>query len=412
MPNQELIKKLALLAAKVGANVQKDQVVVIRTSTEAVELTREIVKVSYELGAKTVHVDWADAYISRDHLLYSPIEELLNVAPWQIDRYKDFVDSGACFISVVSPVPGLNQEVDPVKSNKVTTNMNEKLTFFRQYMMGNRGQWTIVANSNPVWAKTVFPNVEDSDVRTQLLWDAIFKASYVDLNTDPVTNWDNHNKKLATVNKKLNDLNFKSLHFTNGLGTNLEVNLVDNHIWSGGSEKTVGGVNFNPNIPTEEAFTMPHKDGLNGRVYSTKPLNYQGRLIKDFYLDFENGKVINFDCKEEKETLAQLLQTDEGSSRAGEIALVDNNSPISQMNILFNMTLFDENASCHIALGRAYPMNLQGGLDMSMDELVARGYNLSSVHVDFMFGSDDLKIVGTQFDGKEVLVMENGRFTL
>lgn len=412
MPNPKLIKKLALLATQVGANVQKGQVVVIRTSTEAVELTREVVKSSYDLGASKVVVEWADAYISRDHLLYSPLDVLLDVKPSQIDKYKEFVESGACFISIVSPVPGLNQDVDPVVAGQVSANMSEKINFFRQYMMGNKGQWTIVANSNPVWAKTVYPNIEDENEANLLLWDAIFKASRVDLDSSPVDNWNEHNARLATVNEKLNNLNFDKLHFENSLGTNLTVQLVKNHIWSGGAEHTTGGVQFNPNIPTEEAFTMPHRFGLNGRVYSTMPLNYQGRLIKDFYLDFKDGVVVDFDCEVEKETLAQLLKTDEGSSRAGEIALVDNNSPISQMDTLFNMTLFDENASCHIALGRAYPMNLEGGLEMSEDELVENGYNLSKVHVDFMFGSDDLKITGTKQDGTEILVMENGQFTL
>lgn len=411
MPKQILIDKYALLAAKVGANVQPGQMVVIRTTTQTAPLTRAIVREAYKLGASKVHVLWSDEYVSRDNLLYATEENLKDMAPWEIDRYQDFVDNGACFISVVSPIPEINKDVDPAKAQRVSSNLMEKISFFRQYTMGNRGQWTIVAYSNPIWAKTVFPNLLE-DEATLKLWDAIFKATYVDEETDPVENWNKHNERLAKTNKKLNDFNFKSLHFTNKLGTDLTVELVNDHIWSGGGEDSTKGVKFNPNIPTEESFTMPYKFGLNGRVYSTKPLNYQGRLISDFYLDFKDGAVVDYDCKSEKDTLTALLNTDEGSKYAGEIALVDETSPIAKMNMLFNMTLFDENASCHIALGRAYPMNIKGGLEMELDELIEKGYNYSKVHVDFMFGSPDLKIVGTKQDGEEVLVMENGHFTI
>jgi aminopeptidase len=213
-------------------------------------------------------------------------------------------------------------------------------------------------------------------------------------------------------NKVLNDYNFKSLHFLNSLGTDLVVSLVDNHIWAGGGEESTKGVYFNPNVPTEENFTMPYKYGVNGKVVATKPLNYQGNLIEEFWLEFKDGKVVDFDAKAQKETLSNLINFDEGSSYLGEVALISHDSPISNSNILFFNTLFDENASCHLALGRAYPMNVKGGTTMTKEELLEAGSNLSMAHSDFMFGSACMNIVGTQQDGTKVQIFKNGNFVI
>ncbi|MGL5979257.1 MAG: aminopeptidase, partial [Erysipelotrichaceae bacterium] len=233
-----------------------------------------------------------------------------------------------------------------------------------------------------------------------------------DLDNDPIAAWESHNANLAKYEDVMNELNFKALRFKNDLGTDLTVELVPNHIWAGGNETTAAGVVFNPNIPTEEVFTMPYKLGVNGRVYSSKPLDYQGKLINEFYLDFKDGKVVGFDAKAEKGALEALVNFDEGSCYIGEVALVPFHSPISNMNILFNNTLFDENASCHLALGRAYPMNVMGGTTMSEEELVKAGANQSKTHVDFMFGTHDLEVVGIKQDGSEVAVFAKGDFVL
>ena len=281
----------------------------------------------------------------------------------------------------------------------------------REYTMANRGQWSLVSLPTKEWAQVVYPN-EDIDTAYDKLLDAIMYAVRITDENNPIEEWDKHNERLAYQNNLLNDLNFKSLHFTNSKGTDIEVGLVDGHIWSGGEEKSEKGHPFNPNMPTEESFTMPDRNNVNGIVYSTKPLNYNGKLIDEFWLKFVDGKVVDFDAKEEKETLQSLLDTDEGSRRIGEIALISHDSPISNLNILFFNTLFDENASCHMALGRAYPMNIKGGLEMTQEELLAHNSNDSINHEDFMFGSEDMKIVGTKQDGEKVLVFENGNFVI
>jgi aminopeptidase len=277
--------------------------------------------------------------------------------------------------------------------------------------MGNRAPWTIVAAPNPVWAKQVFPKL-DEDAALEALWNAIFDASRVTIDNDPVQAWNDHNRTLLAHNQILNAYNFKHLHFKNALGTDLIVELVKDHVWAGGGEHDTKGIYFNPNIPTEETFTMPYKWGTRGKVVATKPLNYQGKLIDDFYLVFDQGKVVEFDAKKEKQALENILNTDEGSRYIGEIALISHDSPISNTNILFLNTLFDENASCHMALGRAYPMNVKNGIHTSIEELEKIGYNNSMNHVDFMFGSQDMEIVGLTHDGKKVQVFKNGNFVI
>ena len=411
MPNPLLMNKLAKLAVKVGVNVQKDQVVVIRGTTESKELIREIAEEAYLAGAKSVHVQWSDDYVSKSALMHQSIETLEHVAPWLIQQHQEFVDQGACFISVSSPIPGLNKEVDPSKAQKAGIAIQKAVHFFREHLMGNRAAWTIVAAPNPVWAKQVFPNL-DEKAAVEALWNAIFDASRVTIDNDPIQAWGIHNQTLLKHNQLLNNLNFKHLHFKNKLGTDLIVELINDHVWAGGGEHDANGVYFNPNIPTEETFTMPYKWGTRGKVVATKPLNYQGKLIEDFYLVFDQGKVVEFDAKKERQALENVLNTDEGSRYIGEIALISHDSPISNTNILFLNTLFDENASCHMALGRAYPMNVKNGIHTPIAELEKIGYNNSMTHVDFMFGSEDMEIIGLTHDGKEVQVFKHGNFVI
>ena len=411
MPNPVLVTKLAELAVKVGVNVQKDQMVVVRGTTETKELIREIAEQAYLAGAKSVIVQWSDDYVSKSSLMHQSIETLETIPKWIIEQNMYFVEQGACFISVTSPIPGLNKEVDPIKAQKAGIAAQKALGFFREHLMGNKVQWTIVAAPNAIWAKQVFPKLDD-DAAVEALWEAIFDASRVRIDNDPIEEWANHNETLLKHNQVLNQYNFKELRFKNSLGTDLTVQLVENHVWAGGGEVALNGTYFNPNIPTEETFTMPYKWGTKGKVVSTKPLNYQGKLIEDFYLIFKEGKVVEFDAKKEKGALQNLLDTDEGSRYIGEIALISHVSPISNTNILFLNTLFDENASCHMALGRAYPMNVKNGVNTPIEQLEKIGYNNSMVHSDFMFGSEDMEIIGLTQDGKEVHVFKNGNFVI
>ena len=409
---ETLLQKYAKLIVRTGVNIQKDQRVQIRATTENAELARFIAIEAYEVGAKEVIMQWSDDQLSLINALNKSIETMSEVPNYLVERAKFLVEEKVAQISITSPVPGLLKDVDSKKLQAQAIASQSKLRFFQEFVMGNGVQWVVVGAPNPAWAMRVFPQAKTPDEAMDLLWHAIFKASRVTKETDPIDEWNQHNKNLARHNQILNDLNFKHLHFTNNLGTDIKVELVKDHVWSGGSELTTTGITFNPNIPTEESFTMPYKWGTEGRVYATKPLNYQGKLIEDFWLEFKDGKVIDFDAKKEKEALQSLLDLDEGSRYIGEIALISHDSPISNMNILFYNTLFDENASCHMALGRAYPMNVKNGLTMKMDELEKIGYNNSMNHVDFMFGSSDLKIVGTKQNDEQVVIFEKGNFVI
>ncbi|PAT01373.1 aminopeptidase [Candidatus Izimaplasma bacterium ZiA1] len=411
MAKLELLKKYAKLAVEVGANVQTNQLVWVNSSTETKELARLIVEAAYNRGAKEVNVNWSDDYVSRLGYDNMSVETLEEIPQWSIEKAKYFMDQGGCVISITSPIPGLNAGVDPIKMQKSGIARSKAFKFYQDHMMGNHAQWSIVAAPNKVWAEKVFPNLK-GDEAVEALWDAILVASRVTESNDPIAEWAEHNKTLLAHNKVLNDLNFEELHFSNSLGTDLHLKLVDNHVWAGGGEDSTKGVYFNPNIPTEENFTMPLKNGVNGKVVATKPLNYQGNLIEDFWLVFKDGKVVDYDAAKQKETLENLLKNDEGSSYLGEVALISHDSPISNSGILFLNTLFDENASCHLALGQAYPMNVKGGTKMSADELKAAGANMSMAHSDFMFGSEDMNIVGTKKDGTKVQVFKNGDFVI
>lgn len=409
MPSITLLEKLADLAVRVGVNVQKDQKVLINAALDVAPLARLVSEKAYQAGASLVTIVWSDEDASKIGYQYAKTEVLEVVPQWMVERYKYFLEEGFCLVSISSPKPGLMSGIDPQKMQRVGKATQTATSFFQTHVMGNKTQWTIVAAPNAIWARKVFPTLPEEEA-IEKLWKAIFDATRVHMDTDPVEEWKEHMKKLANHNKQLNDYNFQKLHFKNKKGTDLTVELVKNHIWAGGGEHTTKGVYFAPNMPTEETFTMPYKWGTQGKVYATKPLNYQGKLIEDFWLEFKDGKVVNFDARVEKETLKNLLDLDAGSSYIGEIALISHRSPISDTGILFFNTLFDENASCHMALGRAYPMNIKGGLDASMEELEKQGYNYSFAHSDFMFGSEDMEIIGITHDKKEIPVFKKGNF--
>ena len=407
--NHKLLKKFADLAVKVGVNVQKGQILVVNSPVDCSELTRLIVESGYEAGASFVMVRYNDDIVNKTLYTYASMEVLTDVPQYMIEQYKFIVENKAAVISISAPTPGLMKDIDPLKMQAAAKAANEKIGFYRKHMMSNGAQWLVIAAPTLSWATKVFPN-EAPDKVVDKLWEAILSASRVTEDNDPVKDWHLHMDKLAKHNKMLNDFNFRTLKFNNACGTDLTIDLVENHIWGGGGETAKTGVYFAPNIPTEETFTMPHSHKVNGKVVATMPLNYQGKLIEEFYLMFKDGKVVDYDAKKEKAALKSLLELDEGSSRLGEVALISYDSPISNTKILFYNTLFDENASCHLALGNAYTMNILKGNDLSEEELLAKGYNKSITHVDFMFGSSDMNIVGIKQDGSEVQIFKDGNF--
>lgn len=405
-----LLKEYARLAVRVGANVQKDQLVLVNAPVEALEFARMIVEEAYIAGAGKVMVEWQDSVSSRLFYEYASDERLVEVPDYAIDRLKYFIDNGGCAISITSPNPDAFKGIDPRKMMMVQQATSPKTKFYSEHMMASRSQWTIVAYPNNVWANKVFPSL-DTDKAYQKLLEAILYASRVEEGKS-VENWNNHIENLDKHNQILNNYNFKTLHFKNSLGTDLTLDLVEEHIWAGGGEYSTSGILFAPNIPTEETFTMPHNKSINGTVVSTKPLSVRGQIIPEFRLTFKDGKVVEFSATENVEALESLLNTDEGSKSLGEVALISHNSPISNQNILYYNTLFDENASCHLALGNAYSMNIKDGANRSLEDLKENGYNASQIHVDFMFGSSDMEVDGITHSGEKVAIFRKGNFVI
>ncbi|MBO4818810.1 MAG: aminopeptidase [Firmicutes bacterium] len=409
MVTEKMYDKLAELIVKKGANVQKDQPVVINASVRDADFIEMLAKYAYEAGAKYVSVEWSDSKIAKMGYQYQSIETLSDVPQHFYDKRKYQQDGGACFISIASGKPGEMSDVDSEKINAAAVAVYTKIADLISYTMNNEGQWCIAGIPSLEWAKVVFPDLPD-DEAFEKLGDAIFAVTRVSEDNDPIAEWEQHDKELMEHCAKLNEYRFKELHFTNGLGTDLHVELVKGHKWAGGGCFTPKGVFFDPNMPTEECFCMPLKTGTNGMVYASKPLSYNGKVIKDFWFRFENGKVVDYDAKEEKDALEKLLNFDEGSRYLGEVALVPYDSPVSKSGVLFFNTLYDENAACHLALGRAYPENIECGEKMSKEELAAHGANDSMQHNDFMFGTADMDIDGIKEDGTVVPVFRKGNF--
>ena len=411
---QELLQKYAQLIIETGINIQPEQVLFIQADVESAFFVKYCVEAAYKRGAQEVVVTYSDQNLIRLNFEYAKTEVLEQVPDYVLSRMEYLMDKKAARLNLLSVSPTLLEGIEPHKINAVNSAMVKQpiVQKMRQFSMNNTTQWCLAGVPSVAWAKQVFPQAQSDQEALEKMWEAILYTVRVNQESSPIDQWNKHNDILHKHNQLLNEYNFKSLVFTNSKGTNIEIGLVKNHVWAGGSEKALNGFVFNPNMPTEESFTMPDRNRVNGRVYSTKPLNYNGVLIDEFWLEFKDGKVVDFDAKENKESLANLLDTDEGARHIGEIALISHDSPISNLNILFYNTLYDENASCHMALGAAYPMNIKGGSTMDQETLLAQGGNVSHVHSDFMFGSSDMSIVGITYDNQHVTVFKDGNFVI
>lgn len=409
MVSQQIQEKYAELALRTGVNLQKGQALMINSSLEGADFTKIVAKKAYELGAKDVHINWADDELTLLKYQYAPEEVIADYPEWKVKLHDTFAEDGAVVLNIRSTNPDLLKDIDPKKVAKANKAAAQAMTNFRKYTMNDKITWSIISIPTGDWAQKIFPDKSREDAIASL-WEAIIKIVRVD-QEDPIAAWDAHNETLKTAREILNEKNYKKLIFK-APGTDLELELPDGHIWKGGSAVSEKGITFNPNMPTEEVFSMPHKYGVNGTVASTKPLNYGGSLIDNFSLTFKDGKVVDFKAEQGQDTLKHLLETDEGASRLGEIALVPHESPVSQSGLIFYNTLFDENASCHIALGKAYPTNVKGGSAMNEAELDKAGVNDSLTHVDFMIGSEKLDIDGVKADGSSEPVFRNGTWAL
>ncbi len=405
---QELMKKYARLIVKTGVNVQKDQTLIIVSPIECAPFARAMAEVAYQAGARDVVISWRDELFAKLRYQMGP-EEIFDEFPsWQKDMFVNLTRQGAGVISIAASDPELLKDVNPDRVARAMKASTSALKEYRERMMAHRNAWCVVSMPTKAWAAKVFPQL-DEEAALEKLWQAIYQAVRVN-EADPVAAWQQHQAQLQTAMDFMNGHSFRYLKYKNSLGTDLTIELPKEHIWLGGSERTPGGVEFFANMPTEEIFTLPLKSGISGTVFSAKPLNYHGNLIDRFRLTFEAGKIVSFSAEQGYEVLKGLLETDEGASFIGEVALVPFDSPISNSGILFYNTLFDENASCHLAFGKAYPICIKGGENMSPEELAERGVNDSLVHEDFMIGTADLSITGITADGREVPVFRQGNF--
>lgn len=404
---QQNLEKYANLAVKVGVNIQPGQTLVVNAPLHAKELTRLIAQKAYDAGAKNVHVEWNDEEIALIKYKSAPDEAFHEFPEWKAKGFEKMAEEGAAFLSITASNPDLLKGVAPERISNANKASGKAMETFRSYIQSDKVSWTIVAAAAPGWAAKVFPK-EEENTAVQKLWDAIFKATRVDLE-DPVTAWREHCDNLSKKVDFLNEKKYNALHYT-AEGTDLTIELPEKHLWAGAGSNNENGIYFVANMPTEEVFTAAKKTGVNGTVTSTKPLNYGGTLIENFTLTFKDGKIVDFKAEEGYETLKRLIETDEGSAYIGEVALVPDDSPISNSNIIFYNTLFDENASNHLAIGSAYAFNIEGGKTMSKEQLRENGINTSITHVDFMMGSADMNIDGITKDGQREPLFRNGNW--
>ncbi len=404
---EENLLKYAELAVKVGVNIQKDQYLFIQASIETAPFIRLITKVAYENGAKQVFVDFSDDEITRLRYELAPEDSFDFFPEWKKLERESLAEQGAAFMSVVSQSPDLLKGIDPkrIAANQKAT--GTALNKYRQYVQSDKISWTVIAAPSASWAAKVFPHLPENE-QVEALWEAIFKATRADLE-QPVEAWTKHDEILHEKVDYLNNKNYAKLHYT-APGTDLTIDLPTGHLWCGASSVNERGHHFMANMPTEEVFTVPHKTGVNGYVSSTKPLSYGGNIIDNFKITFENGRIVNVEAEQGEEVLKALVETDEGSHYLGEVALVPHKSPISASGLLFFNTLFDENASNHLAIGSAYAFCLEGGKTMSQEELAANGLNQSITHVDFMIGSAEMNIDGITADGQSEPVFREGNW--
>jgi aminopeptidase len=404
---QVKLEKYADLAVKVGVNIQKGQTLVINGTLDAVEFIRLVVKKAYEAGAHNVIVNWNDDTVSRLKYTLAPDEAFLEYPQWRAKELEELADQNAAFMSIVSSSPDLFKGVNPERIGNFQKAAGMALKKYRQAMQSDKVSWTVIATPSADWAAKVFPN-EPAEQQVPMLWEAIFKATRSDLE-NPVEAWQNHDKTLYEKVNVLNEKRYHKLHYK-APGTDLTIELPKTHLWVGAGSTNAKGDSFMANMPTEEVFTVPLKTGVNGTVSSTKPLSYGGNIIDQFSITFENGRIVSFKAEQGEDILKRLVETDEGSHYLGEVALVPHQSPISQSNILFYNTLFDENASNHLAIGSAYAFCIEGGKAMTSEQLAENGLNESLTHVDFMIGSADMDIDGVKEDGTIEPVFRGGNW--
>ena len=401
-----VLKKYAELIVRCGANVQKGQEVIVVAGLDQPEFVQMVVEEAYKAKAKKVTVDWRYQPLSKIHVRYQSQKTLGTVEEWEKARMEHYCEANPARIMLISDDPDGLKGMNITKLNKARQMTFPIMRPYLDQMEGNH-QWTIAAVPGAAWAKKIFPGVRTS-VAMEKLWEAILYTSRV--NEDPIAAWNEHNRNMESRCEYLNNLNLRKVRMYADNGTDITIGLINEGIFCGGGETTRQGVFFNPNIPTEECFTSPMKGQADGIVYSTKPLSYQGQIIDNFSIRFENGKAVEWHAEQGVESLTQMLTMDETAGYLGEVALVPQASPICQSGLLFYNTLFDENAACHLAVGRGFPDCIRDHHNKTLEECRELGINDSMIHVDFMIGCDTMNIDAVCADGNTVPVFRNGNW--
>ena len=401
-----VLKKYAELIVRCGANVQKGQEVIVVAGLDQPEFVQMVVEEAYKAKAKKVTVDWRYQPLSKIHVRYQSQKTLGTVEEWEKARMEHYCEANPARIMLISDDPDGLKGMNITKLNKARQMTFPIMRPYLDQMEGNH-QWTIAAVPGAAWAKKIFPGVRTS-VAMEKLWEAILYTSRV--NEDPIAAWNEHNRNMESRCEYLNNLNLRKVRMYADNGTDITIGLINEGIFCGGGETTRQGVFFNPNIPTEECFTSPMKGQADGIVYSTKPLSYQGQIIDNFSIRFENGKAVEWHAEQGVESLTQMLTMDETAGYLGEVALVPQASPICQSGLLFYNTLFDENAACHLAVGRGFPDCIRDHHNKTLEECRELGINDSMIHVDFMIGCDTMSIDGECASGEIVPIFRNGNW--
>ncbi|WP_189074497.1 aminopeptidase [Deinococcus sedimenti] len=405
----EKLRNYARLAVRVGLGVKAGQRVLVQAPVETAQLARLVVREAYAAGASFVDVRWDDDDVQLARFELAPDGTFEQISRWRVDAEIETAEAGGAVLAIRATNPNLLGGVNP---ERVATHQRTVAAYRRPYtaqVMTNRLNWNLISAPVSGWAELMFPDASAEQAVAQQ-WDAIFAATRAD-QADAVALWEAHLGDLRRRRELLTDRQYAALHFRGG-GTDLTVGLADDHVWGGGAADTPGGVTFTANIPTEEVWTAPHRERVDGTVVSTKPLSYNGTLIDGIRIEFKDGRITGASAEQGEGALLKMIETDEGSHRLGEVALVPHSSPISRSGLFFFNTLYDENAASHIAIGSAYRFNVKGGVDMSLEDFNARGGNDSLTHVDWMIGSDQIDVDGITKDGQREAVMRAGEFVI
>ena len=409
--NKKILKKYAELVVKTGVNLQKKETLVISAPVNAADLVEEIVLSAYKNGASDVEVLWNDEIVSKYGFKYKTKKQLAIIPEWEKIQRESFVEKKVAYMAIISDDPENFKGINPEKTAIYRRAKNAAFSKFRDYTSSNKIRWSLFAYPNKKWAKKVYPDLSATEA-VKKLWQAIIDTARLSAD-DPVKAWEEHQNTLQSRCDKLNGAKIKKLYYKNSIGTDFSIGLPENYLFCGGAEAGVfDGVMFAANIPTEEVFSSPDRNSANGKLVAAMPLCRNGQIIENFWFEFKDGKIVDYGAEKGYDNLKSIIETDEGSRYLGEVALVGYNSPVRKQNTLFYETLFDENASCHFAIGDSYPNCIKGGGDMDENQIKAAGLNVSLEHVDFMVGTKDLSIKAETEDGKIFDVFKGGDWAI